>query len=59
MLCQRCKKEYHHLEPDTYCDRLVCQDCIKSSKRATVTTHLVICKDCWGDLAKRAKFKSA
>ena len=59
MLCERCKKEAHYLELDPFCGRKICQNCIKSSKRVKETKqHVVICKDCWGDIEKRKKFKS-
>jgi len=58
MFCQRCKKETYFLEKDLYCGRNVCNACVKSSKRPVRTLHVVICKDCWGDLKKRAVYKS-
>ena len=45
---------------ETYnsCGKMVCQSCVKSAKRLKKVTRLVICKDCWGDLKKRSKFKA-
>lgn len=57
--CERCKKQTHKLDRCNYCERLMCEDCKKSSKRASKTKLAFICKDCWSDLAKRTKFKSA
>jgi len=58
MMCERCKKEVHFVEKDMFCDRTICINCTKSSKKPEKTKHVVICKDCWSNLPKRGKFKS-
>lgn len=59
--CERCGKEAHYFEYCDYCEpkRRVCRSCQKSSKTASKTLRLVICKDCWSKLERRKKFKSA
>ena len=37
---------------------MVCESCKKSAKRVKKVTRYVICRDCWTDLKKRAKFKA-
>ena len=57
-LCERCKREvFKHLKCD-YCGRSICNDCIKSSARATKTSRLIICKSCWSSIPKRTLYKS-
>ena len=46
------------LEKCNSCGKMVCQACEKSAKRVKKVTRYVICKDCWTDLKKRAKFKA-
>jgi hypothetical protein len=58
LLCERCKKEVHILEHCNYCNRMICNSCMKSSSRYKKTTRLVICKDCWGSMKRRDAFKS-
>ncbi|MEM4165997.1 MAG: hypothetical protein QW153_00850 [Candidatus Bilamarchaeaceae archaeon] len=55
--CERCGAQSAKLERCDYCNRKLCNTCIKSSKRKKVG-HLRICKDCWGQMDKRKKFKS-
>lgn len=59
--CERCKREAHYLEYCDYCEpkKRVCRSCQKSSKTASKTQRLVICKTCWGNIKKRKAFKSA
>lgn len=57
MICERCKADTYMLEKCGYCGRTVCGACVKSSKRKHKTTRFVICRDCWGDMKKRAQFK--
>ncbi len=57
--CERCKKQVAKADRCNYCERLICESCKKSSKRASKTVKLFICKDCWSDMKKRKKFKSA
>ncbi len=59
MLCERCGRDVHKHLICNSCNRKICNDCIKSSKRISVTEKAVICKDCWSDLKKRGKYKSA
>lgn len=58
LLCERCKKEVHRLEHCNYCNRMICNSCMKGSIRIKKTARLVICKDCWGSMKKRGAFKS-
>ncbi len=57
--CERCKKLNPKMEKCDYCNRLVCESCTKSSKRSEKTKKLFICKDCWSNMVRRSKFKSA
>ena len=40
------------------CGKKVCQSCEKSAKRLKKVRRVVICKDCWGKLKLRSKFKA-
>ena len=55
--CERCGAQSAKLQRCDYCNRKLCLSCIKSMKRKKVG-HLIICKDCWGDISKRKLFKS-
>ncbi|MEM2909134.1 MAG: hypothetical protein QW590_01405 [Candidatus Bilamarchaeaceae archaeon] len=55
--CERCGTQSAKLERCEYCGRKLCLSCIKSSVKKKVG-HLHICKDCWGNMEKRALFKS-
>jgi hypothetical protein len=55
--CERCGNQSAKLERCDYCGRKICYSCIKSSKRKKVG-RLYICKDCWGNIQKRKKFKA-
>ncbi len=57
-LCERCKSEIYKSETCNYCNRKICNNCIKSSQRVQKVTRLVICKDCWGNIKKRTAFKN-
>lgn len=57
--CERCKRQIPKAEKCNYCARLLCESCTKSSKRASKTRKLFICKDCWCRMELRKKFKSA
>ncbi len=59
MICERCSDNVHFVEKCEYCGKMVCVNCEKSAKRLKKVTRLVICKDCWGKLSVRKKFKSA
>ncbi len=59
MICERCSNETFHPEKCTFCGRMVCRDCVKSSKNSKKEGRLVICKTCWSGMRKRQKFKSA
>ena len=56
--CERCKDEVFKYLSCDYCGRKICNNCIKSSARASKISRLVICKDCWGDMKKREKYKN-
>lgn len=58
MICERCSEQAYLVEKCNYCGRMVCLACEKSAKRSNKTKRYVICKDCWGDLKIRSKFKS-
>ncbi len=57
--CERCKKQIPKAEKCDYCNRLMCESCTKSSKRASKIKKLFICKDCWSQMGKRSRFKSS
>ncbi|MFH0816999.1 MAG: hypothetical protein V1909_00010 [Candidatus Micrarchaeota archaeon] len=59
MICERCSNETHRPEKCTYCSRIMCSDCEKSSKNSKLEGRLVICKTCWGAMKKRQKFKTS
>ncbi|MFH1394259.1 MAG: hypothetical protein ABII71_00010 [Candidatus Micrarchaeota archaeon] len=56
--CGRCGEQTAKLETCGYCNKDICESCIKSSKRKKVGRRF-ICKDCWGDISKRKKYKSS
>jgi len=56
--CERCGNYTHLPRNCSYCKKLLCRSCIKSSKRVQKIKRLIICKGCWGDLGARKKFKS-
>ncbi|MFP3950167.1 MAG: hypothetical protein ACLFUZ_03705 [Candidatus Micrarchaeia archaeon] len=58
-VCERCDSKTAKLDKCNYCGREVCIRCLKSSKRVGKGNKAYICKDCWSDLEKRGKFKSA
>ena len=58
-ICERCGKETHRTEKCNYCGKKICKACVKSSKNVKKTQRLVICKDCWGKMEARKKWKSA
>jgi len=57
--CQRCSDQTHLLEKCTYCRKYICRKCEKSARRLAKINRLIICKDCWGNMATRMQFKSA
>jgi len=59
LTCDRCKRDIFKCEQCAYCKRTICNRCMKSSQRIKKTTRLVICKDCWSNLARRKIFKSS
>jgi hypothetical protein len=58
MICDRCSRDIYKFEKCDYCNRKLCFNCVKSSKRLSKTTRLVICKDCWSKMPSRKKYKS-
>ena len=58
MICERCSRDIYKFEKCDYCNRKLCFNCVKSSKRLSKTTRLVICKDCWSKMPTRKKYKS-
>jgi hypothetical protein len=59
MLCDRCSRDIYKFEVCNYCNRKICYDCRKSSKKVSKTIKLVICKDCWSNMQRRKAYKSA
>jgi hypothetical protein len=59
MVCERCGKQTAKPEACNYCKKMCCNLCIKSSKRPSRLVRLIICKNCWGNMEKRGKFKRA
>ncbi len=59
-VCERCGKSVPKLEKCYFCERWVCNGCVKSIRNAYLLKkeRIVICKDCWTDMEKRKKFKS-
>ena len=55
--CERCGVQTAKLEKCGYCQKMVCNLCIKNSKRKKVGNRY-ICKSCWSDMDKRKQFKS-
>jgi hypothetical protein len=58
MLCEKCSADVYKIETCRYCNKKICNDCVKSSRRVTKIARIVICKDCWSDMKKRKSFKS-
>ena len=57
--CERCGKDAHQLEACFSCNLMVCRACHKSSKSASKTNRLIICKTCWTSIPKRRKWEQA
>ena len=58
MICERCSTQAYTLEKCNYCGKMNCESCKKSAKRVKKVDRYVICKDCWGKLKVRSKFKA-
>ena len=58
MICERCSSACYTTEQCEYCKKKVCESCKKSAKRLKKVRRVVICKDCWGKLKVRSKFKA-
>ena len=58
MLCERCGREIHKYEICNYCKKKICVNCVKSSRRVSKTTRVVICKDDWSKMPSRKAFKA-
>lgn len=56
--CEICKREIYKNETCNYCNRKICNNCMKSSQRVQKVTRLVICKECWSNIKKRTAFKN-
>lgn len=59
MICERCSREVFKHDVCDSCNRKICSNCIKASRRLSVTKRLVICKDCWSKMKSRKVYKSA
>lgn len=57
-MCDRCKREIYKYTKCSYCKRVICFDCVKSSQKGTRTQKLVICKDCWSNMKRRKAYRS-
>jgi len=59
--CERCGRETNQIEYCDYCEpkRKICKGCRKSEHTHSKTYHTIICRDCWGSISKRTRFKSA
>ena len=58
MICERCSSQCYTFEKCNSCGKMVCEACKKSAKRCKKVVRYVICKDCWGNMGKRSKFKA-
>ena len=58
MICDRCSEQVYLVEKCGSCGKSVCESCKKSAKRVNKVSRHVICKDCWGNIKARSKFKS-
>lgn len=58
MLCERCKKDVYKHMLCKYCNRKICNACMKSSKKVTKINRIAICKDCWGKTKIRKEYKN-
>lgn len=58
LICDRCSQAVHYVEKCDYCAKSVCVMCEKSAKRIRKIRRAVICKNCWGTLSTRKKFKA-
>ena len=58
LICERCSDQCYMVEKCDSCGKKVCQSCEKSAKRLKKVRRVVICKDCWGKLKLRSKFKA-
>ncbi len=59
MICERCGSEIYRSDTCNYCSRKICNNCIKNIKKISRIERLIICKDCWSNMKKRGKHKSA
>jgi methionyl-tRNA synthetase len=55
--CARCGNQTAKLDKCDYCNRVICNTCIKSQKRKKIG-HRIICKSCWSNMTKRSMYKS-
>ncbi|MEM4367355.1 MAG: hypothetical protein QW035_04505 [Candidatus Anstonellales archaeon] len=56
--CERCAAPTAKAVKCRYCSKMLCNSCIKSSKKVARVEHIYICKDCWTVMPKRKAFKS-
>ena len=57
--CERGGEQVARAERCSYCNKQVCESCLKSSKRIGKVKRYYICKGCWGNMGSRSRFKSA
>jgi hypothetical protein len=58
MLCERCGKDMFKHETCNFCNKKICNDCMKSSKKKSKVVRSVICKDCWSKIPSRKAYKA-
>ena len=59
MICERCSEQAHIVEKCIGCSKQVCNTCVKAAKRVKKLKRVAICKDCWGKIGARSKWKKA
>lgn len=59
LICEKCGGETTNFEKCTGCAKKICRTCVKSQKKLHKLERVAICRDCWGKMDKRGRFKSA
>ena len=58
MRCERCGDDIYKYDVCNYCNKKICSNCLKSSRKTSKTTRIAICKDCWGKNQRRKQYKN-
>ena len=58
MRCERCSALVHKVEKCDHCEKKICNECVKSSRKDKSGVRRLICKDCWGSVKKRKEFQA-